>query len=238
MSYKTYQLALLVAFSVLNGCSHTANNPIDSEADSANYAGRLIPGIFLEELRETLPPGVTLRKTYPKGIQLTKDSEGFISHAYDDPVGFCTIAYGHLIRKSPCRIQSSLAPEFRGKISEPFGTGLLTKDMEIAEVAIQNALGKEPRDGEFAALVDFVFNVGVTNFKKSTLLKRINQGQYEKVPYEFRRWSKASGQVLPGLVKRREAEIALFFEESKAVISTEQPIAEDAIDIRQGENPP
>lgn len=240
MFYKTYKIVLPIALivSVLSSCSDTPNNELDVQSDSAMYADKMIPGIFLEELFETLPPGVALRKTYPKGVKLTKISEGFVNHAYDDPVDFCTIAYGHLIRKSPCGQQSSLEPRFRGIITEQFGTGLLTKDMEIAEVAVQNALDKEPRDGEFAALVDFVFNVGVTNFKKSTLLKRINQGRYKDVPYEFRKWVRAGPKTLPGLVKRREQEIALFFDESFAIISEEQPPTTEFIDIRSGETAP
>jgi GH24 family phage-related lysozyme (muramidase) len=208
-------------------------------ADEMSLSDRLIPGIFLEELRESLPPGVSLRKTFMDGVTLTKVSEGFINHAYDDPVGFCTIAYGHLIDKKPCR-RIPLEPQFRGKISEPAGEGLLVKDMEIAEVAVQNALKNEPRDGEFAALVDFVFNVGVTNFKKSTLLKKVNQGKYQDIPYEFRKWTLAgkSKTRLPGLVKRREAEIALYFAGSMAEVPATEPTAAELIDIRTGETTP
>jgi lysozyme len=240
MFIKTYQCILIItlAISILSSCSETPNTEIDVQSDSVLYADKLIPGIFLEELFEALPPGVKLRKTYHKGVQLTKTSEGFVDHAYNDPVLFCTIAYGHLIRKSPCGKQSSLIPEFRGRITDLFGTKLLTKDMEIAEIAVQNALDKEPRDGEFAALVDFVFNVGVTNFKTSTLLKRINQGRYKDVPYEFRKWVRANKKILPGLVDRREKEVALFFDESFGSISEEQPPTAELIDIRTGEASP
>jgi hypothetical protein len=71
-----------------------------------------------------------------------------------------------------------------------------------------------------------------------TIVQAIPKAIAIAIAIAIKRSSKARGQVLPGLIKRREAEIDLFFEESKAVISTQQPIAEDAIDIRQGENPP
>lgn len=61
-----------------------------------------------------------------------------------------------------------------------------------------------------AALVDFAFNLGAGNLKASTLRRKINAGQWDDVPAELRKWVRGGGRVLPGLVKRREAEIALL----------------------------
>lgn len=61
-----------------------------------------------------------------------------------------------------------------------------------------------------AAIIDFTFNLGAGSLKASTLRKRINAGRWEDVPYELRKWVKGGGKVLPGLVKRREAEIGLI----------------------------
>jgi lysozyme len=61
-----------------------------------------------------------------------------------------------------------------------------------------------------AAIADFTFNLGVGRLRASTLRRRINAGEWDEVPYELRRWVKGAGRVLPGLVARREAEIALF----------------------------
>jgi GH24 family phage-related lysozyme (muramidase) len=66
-------------------------------------------------------------------------------------------------------------------------------------------------DDQFAALSDFVFNVGGRNFARSTLLKVVNAMQYERIPDQFRRWVMAGGKTWPGLVNRREKEITLYF---------------------------
>jgi lysozyme len=58
--------------------------------------------------------------------------------------------------------------------------------------------------------VSWTYNLGPTNLKSSTLLKRLNSGDMEDVPHQIRRWNKAGGEVLDGLVRRREAEALLF----------------------------
>ena len=63
---------------------------------------------------------------------------------------------------------------------------------------------------QFDALVAWTFNLGPSNLKNSTMLKVLNQGEYNKVPSEMKRWNKAAGKVLDGLVRRREAESLLF----------------------------
>jgi lysozyme len=64
--------------------------------------------------------------------------------------------------------------------------------------------------GRLAALVDFSFNAGAGNLRASTLRKRVNAGRWDDVPTELRRWTRGGGKVLRGLVRRREAEIALL----------------------------
>lgn len=61
-----------------------------------------------------------------------------------------------------------------------------------------------------AALIDFAYNCGVGNLRNSTLRRKVNAGKWEEVPAEFRKWVKGGGKVLSGLVRRREAEIALL----------------------------
>ena len=63
---------------------------------------------------------------------------------------------------------------------------------------------------QFDALVVWVYNLGPTNFKRSTLLKRLNEGNFDDVPNQIKRWDKAGGQQLAGLTKRREAEARHF----------------------------
>jgi lysozyme len=63
---------------------------------------------------------------------------------------------------------------------------------------------------QFDSLVSWVYNLGPTNLKESTMLKVLNEGKYDEVPEQIKRWNKADGVVLGGLVKRREAEALLF----------------------------
>lgn len=227
-----FRTTLLVAAAVqalLAGCTKMGPAEYDT------YAERMTPGIFLEETRAVIPEGVSVRKVFPPGLALTKVSEGFVPRLYNDAAGYCTIAYGHLIKKARCN--GTEAVEYRRGVTEPRGAEILQGDMTTAEYAVQKALDIEADDGQFAALVDFVFNVGSGNFQKSTLLKRINARKFNDVPFELRRWTKAGGRTFPGLVNRREKEIALFFSRSRgAEISTAKPAADQAIDIRVGES--
>ena len=65
-------------------------------------------------------------------------------------------------------------------------------------------------NNQLCALISFAFNVGLGSFKNSTLLKLLNAGNYKAVPDQLRKWNKSKGKVLPGLVKRREAEILVW----------------------------
>jgi len=64
-----------------------------------------------------------------------------------------------------------------------------------------------------------VYNVGIANFKKSTLLKKLNKGDYEEASNQLLRWTRAGGKVLNGLVRRREAEKELFLEDCDECIN-------------------
>lgn len=200
-------------------------------------ADRLPAGILLEQVERAAPQDrVQYRGIYPPGLDLTKRSEGFIAKPYNDAVRYCTIAYGHLIKLRPC---DGTEPEnWRRGIAEPDGATLLVKDMRLAEAAVLTATSSSITltDGQYAALCDFVFNVGSKNYLSSTLRTRVNSGDFRDVPRQFRRWTQASGKVLPGLVTRREREIALFTgtpegqERAGAV-----PRPSELIDIRVGE---
>lgn len=219
----------LVAVILLGGCE---------KAPEAEYptVDRLTPGIFLDAKAEraVLPEGVEIRKVYDRGIELTKESEGFVGRLYNDAASYCTIGYGHLIKLAPC--DGNEPAEFRAGISVPRGTEILRVDMEKAESGIMTLVDAELTDGQYAALCDFVFNVGAGNFRKSTLRKRVNARDYDRVPFEFRRWVYAGGKKLTGLARRREKEIALFFEEigvPRAIPPADVDLS--PIDIRSGE---
>jgi len=75
---------------------------------------------------------------------------------------------------------------------------------------VENMVTVDLTQEQFDALTVWVYNLGPTNFKNSTLLRKLNSGDYSAVPTEIKRWNKAGGRVLEGLVKRREAEAKMF----------------------------
>ena len=226
---RIYIILILMAVILMAGCE---------KAPEGDYptVDTLTPGIFLDDetQRAVLQEGVEVRKVYDKGVELTKESEGFRGRLYNDAANYCTIGYGHLIKLAAC--DGNESSEFRAGISVPRGTEILREDMEKAEVGIMTLIDAQLTDGQYAALCDFVFNVGVGNFRKSTLRRRVNASDFDRVPFEFRRWVYAGGRKLSGLAKRREAEIKLFFEEigvPRAIPPADVDLS--PIDIRSGE---
>ncbi len=158
-------------------------------------------------------------KISQRGLNLIITFEGFVDHLYDDPVGHCTVGYGHLVHLGRCDGRSSEG-EFRQGLSEQKGRELLQKDVVRYEEGVNNAITVPLNQNQFDALVSFTYNLGVGALQNSTLRRKLNTGDYKSVPEELRRWNKAGGKILEGLVRRREAEIALW----NAPIKTTPPI--------------
>jgi len=138
------------------------------------------------------------------GLNLIKEFEGVRLTAYKCPADVWTIGIGHT--------SAAGAPEVKPgmKITLQEAYDILNSDLGQYEDAI-NKLVKVPlTQNQFDAVVSFVYNVGVGAFQKSTLLKKLNDGQYNAVPGELMKWTKAGGKELPGLVRRRRAEAALW----------------------------
>lgn len=185
---------------LLAACVQTPSRPPDSG----------VPGIFFDDPKLfEFDDRTTLRQVSDDALNVTKSFEQFRGSLYNDPVKFCTIAYGHLVVRQPCGPPE--VARYPTPLSEPQGVEILGKDMHFAEIAVANSVTAELTDEQFGALCDFVFNVGAGNFKQSRLLELVNQGALEEVAAEFRRWRRAGGKILAGLVRRREAEIALFY---------------------------
>jgi len=87
---------------------------------------------------------------------------------------------------------------------------LLSQDVNPAAAAVTTRVTVTLSQNQFDALVSFTFNVGIGAFSGSTLLKVLNQGQYNQVPDQLLRWNKAGGKVVPGLTNRRQNEIKLW----------------------------
>jgi lysozyme len=136
-----------------------------------------------------------------KGLQLIKDSEGFVGHVYLNAVGKPTVGYGHLIKAGE---------DFSDGLTEEQATELLQNDVKWAENAVAAAVTVSLNQNQFDALVDFTFNLGAGALQGSTLLKLVNQGKMDEAADEFPKWVHANGKVLPGLVTRRGAERDLW----------------------------
>jgi GH24 family phage-related lysozyme (muramidase) len=193
-----------------------------------------VPGIFLDPEDSFPIPKGDLRPIIDGGIRLTKESEGFRAHLYEDAVRYCTIAYGHLVKKAPCN--GTEPQDFLRGVTEPEGAQLLDVDMTRARQAVTSLVEVRISDGQYGALCDFVYNVGAANFRNSTLLRDVNHRRIDDVPIQFRRWILANGKELIALKRRREREIALFFEGT--LISKSVPVEGEntsPIDIRKGE---
>mgnify|MGYP003134320746 CR=1 FL=1 len=140
-------------------------------------------------------------KISQEGIALIKKFEGCELESYQDSVGVWTIGYGH-----------TKDVKEGDKINQDEAEHLLVEEMPEYEGYI-NSLVKAPlKQCQFDSLCSWVYNLGPTNLKNSTLLTVLNQDRYEDVPREIKRWNKAGGKVLDGLVRRREAEALLFQE--------------------------
>lgn len=147
--------------------------------------------------------------TSANGRQLLTKREGVVLKAYRDSANLLTIGVGHLLTRE--ELQSGMI-EGIGRWTEGITAAeadtLLQRDLAIAEAAVTDAVAVDLSANQYDALVSYVFNVGVQAFRDSTLLRLLNEGNYAAVPGQLRRWVHAGGKVDPGLIRRRESEIA------------------------------
>ena len=146
-------------------------------------------------------------KVNDETIKHLKASEGLRLKAYPDPgTGGdpWTIGYGHTALAGPPVVKRGMT------VTAEQAEAILRADVEKFAVGVSKLIKVALNENQFGALVSFAFNVGLGNFAKSTLLKKLNAGDYAGAADQFPKWTKAAGKVLPGLVKRRAAERALF----------------------------
>ena len=150
----------------------------------------------------------------PHGLDLLEQWEGFKTTVYKDSAGLPTIGVGHLLTKSELssgKITIGGIPvSYANGLTDQQVTDLLAQDVQPAAAAVNNNVKVPLIQNQFDALVSFTFNVGVGAFTASTLLKLLNQKQYDQVPTQLLRWTRAGGQVVQGLVNRRNNEIKLW----------------------------
>ena len=141
------------------------------------------------------------------GLDLIKSYEGLKLEAYlPTPIDVPTIGYGHT------------KTTYMGmKITEAGATELLKSDLAWVEAVVNKEVKVPLTQPQYDALCSFVFNLGGTNFKRSTLLKLLNAGDYVGAAEQLLRWDKQGTKVLRGLTRRREAERALFLSNAPTV---------------------
>lgn len=180
-------------------------------------------------LTDKQPPDVAERRgskhINQEGFKLLTAFEGCELTAYDDGGGVWTIGYGHT--------GDDVFPEMT--ISQKQAEDLLSGDLEKFESYVEDAVEVELNDNQFSALVCFCFNVGpgTEGFGGSTLLKLLNDGDYQGAANQFPVWNKVNGEPWPGLTRRRLAEQALFLgKPTVRVLKLTEPIIQGE-DVRQ-----
>lgn len=139
-------------------------------------------------------------KVSQKGIKLIQEFEGLELKAYKDSVGVLTVGWG----STGSHVTAGMI------ITKEQAEQLLKKDLERFEKGVSDLVKVPLKQNQFDALCSFAFNLGLSNLKSSTLLKKLNASDYQGAANEILRWNRAGGKVLNGLTRRRIAERDLF----------------------------
>ncbi|WP_407965181.1 lysozyme [Bartonella sp. C271] len=144
------------------------------------------------------------RKISKSCLNYLKKWEGLRLHAYQDASDIWSIGYGHTEKAGKPIVFEGMV------ITEKKAETMLLSDLRQYERAVEKAVYVNLSDEQFGALVSFCYNIGIAAFQNSTLLKKLNKGDYESVPIELKKWTKVGGKRLKGLVHRRAAEAELW----------------------------
>lgn len=179
------------------GADNGAGEPVYqfSEGEAATMTANLPAKDFYD---------VTALITSQNGRAQIIEHEGWRRQAYSDVAGKLTIGVGHLIVPGDGLSAASVLTD--AQVDE-----LLTRDIWNAEESVMRRVKVNVTQGMFDALVDFAFQFGDSKFANSTLLAKLNAGDYAGAGAEFRRWVYAGGVVVAGLVNRREDNVTTFF---------------------------
>ncbi|USR72547.1 lysozyme [Acinetobacter junii] len=138
------------------------------------------------------------------GIDLISSFEDTKLQAYDDGVGVWTIGIGTTVYPNGVKVKKG------DKCTLEQAKEYFAHDLKRFESSVNNLVKVPLSQNQFDALVSLTYNIGSTAFKNSTLLKKLNAKDYQGAADQFPRWNKGGGKVMKGLVRRREAERALF----------------------------
>ena len=154
-------------------------------------------------------------KINEQGLALIRRFEGLRTGAYRDAAGVWTIGYGHTSMAGPPRVSRGM------KITRKEAASILARDVAGFAEGVASHVRVPLSDSQFSALVSFAYNVGLENFRKSSVLRAVNDGDCCAVPRRLSLWVKAGGKILPGLINRRAAEGALFMQGTSPAASAE-----------------
>lgn len=137
-------------------------------------------------------------------IQIIKDAEGLRLHAYRCPAGVWTIGYGHTVDVEPDDVVTAKEAE-----------QMLADDVGRFAAGVRDLCTGSETPEQFGALVSLAYNIGLEAFAESTVLRLHRNGLYADASRAFRMWIRGGGHVLPGLIKRRDAEAQLYYSGSR-----------------------
>ena len=165
-------------------------------------------------ITRNLQPAIDLLKAF-EGLK-DGDPTTVRLDPYLCPAGYWTIGWGHVVLDP--KGNQIKGPENKQRAREVYPHGLsldeaavlLADDVRRFAAGVYRSIKVPLTDNQFGALVSFSFNVGHGAFSRSTLRTFVNQQLFDKVPSQFMRWTKSNGKELPGLVRRRRAEVNLW----------------------------
>lgn len=164
-------------------------------------------------------------RTNDAGVELIKEFEGFVSKWYPDPAHgwkVPTVMYGHTDAAGEPKYAKTKDRVF----TKSEGDAALRRDLKQYEDSVNSSVKVPLTANQFAALVSFTYNLGAGNMRSSTLLKKLNSGDYAGAADEFGKWNKAGGKVLAGLTRRRKAERDLFLKSGSVATKPKMTFAE------------
>jgi lysozyme len=181
--------------------------------------GELLELDIIERFNVQEPKLGAEMKFSEEGLRFIEMLESKSYEVYPDSSGLPTTGIGHLLTKddNDCGYITAKAADnslylirFNRKLTDQEVYDILRMDIAIAEYAVRDYVTVPLYQNQYDALVSFVFNIGVSAFKKSTLLRVLNDGEFDKVPEQMKRWKLSKGKEVQGLINRRQKEIELW----------------------------
>ena len=166
-------------------------------------ADKLIATAY-DDLNDVLGIATDEMHVSPSGVDLICNFEGLRLKAYDDGVGVWTIGYGTTKYPNGIRVKKG------DTCTLDQAKAYMQNDLKAFEQTVNSAVKVPVSQNQFDALVSLAYNIGSTAFKNSTLVKRLNEGNYKAAANQFDVWVNAGGKRMQGLINRRAAEKALF----------------------------